>query len=217
MKRNTALGATIAGKIVRTFQLIAVLGSALILMGCATTGADPTKVPVTTTAKVMGLTSEDFIGMGSKIARGILAVKQIELADPAHPPKVLFKPLTNSTRQTRLDVRNIVNNIEVELQSSTAGKVAIVDRSMMKELEEERDRKREGAVTSSSNPDLQEFAGVDFYLTGEITGQTDRDASGTINEYTLCTFRLVAARSGIRIWTGKYDISKIARDDIAHR
>jgi curli biogenesis system outer membrane secretion channel CsgG len=86
----------------------------------------------------------------------------------------------------------------------------------MAALERERDLKQSGQVTSSSDPNVVEFKGADFFLTGEFQGMNTRTSSGT-SDYILYTFKLVDARTSDIIWEEMHEIKKQGLEDAAYR
>ena len=86
----------------------------------------------------------------------------------------------------------------------------------MAALEEERDLKREGAVTSATDPMVQEFQGADYFLTGKLSGLTTRTAAGT-SDYVLYSFQLIDARTTEIVWADQAEIKKQGLEDAAYR
>jgi hypothetical protein len=71
-------------------------------------------------------------------------------------------------------------------------------------------------VTASSDPNVVEFKGADFLLTGRLEGLTTKTAAGT-SDYLLYTFQLVDARTSDIIWEDKAEIKKQGLEDAAYR
>jgi len=80
----------------------------------------------------------------------------------------------------------------------------------------ERDAKRAGTVTSSSDPLAQEFKGADYFLTGKLQSLTTKTKAGT-SDYVLYTFQLIDARTSIIAWAGDHEIKKQGLEDAAYR
>ena len=91
-----------------------------------------------------------------------------------------------------------------------------VDREMMKTLERERDLKRSGQVTASSDPNVVEFRGADYFLTGKLQGLTTKSSQGT-SDYILYSFRLTDARTSEIVWESSSEIKKQGLEDAAYR
>ncbi|HMJ91685.1 MAG TPA: hypothetical protein VK530_17820, partial [Candidatus Acidoferrum sp.] len=83
-------------------------------------------------------------------------------------------------------------------------------------LEREREMKRTGQVTSSSDARVQEFKGADFFLTGKLSGLSTASA-GAVSDYILYSFQLIDARTGAIVWGDSDEIKKQGRVDAVYR
>ena len=91
-----------------------------------------------------------------------------------------------------------------KLVSNAAGKVAMLDRALVEEIQAERDAKRAGNVDAQG---FKAMAGADFFLTGEVRGlsaSTDEAQS----DYVVIRFQLTDAESGIVTWSSSYEMKK---------
>jgi penicillin-binding protein activator len=86
----------------------------------------------------------------------------------------------------------------------------------MAELEKERSLKQSGQVTSSTDPNVNQFKGADFMLTGELSGLTTRMSTGT-SDFILCTFQLLDPNTSDIIWESPYQFKKQGLEDAAYR
>ena len=132
-----------------------------------------------------------------------------------HPPVVVLDPVVNETRFP-LNKDMFLTRIRVLLNSKSFGKVQFLARHRMAALEKERDLKRSGQVTSSSDPNVVEFKGADFFLTGKLQSLTTRNSRG-ISDYVLYSFQLVDARSSAIVWEDFAEIKKQGLEDAAYR
>ena len=196
--------------------LIAVLAS-----GCASSGVkNPSGVPVTHMnadeqgfVAGTGVESQDLVHVADKMARSILSIPQI--ANASTPPTVVLQPVENQTRfPINKDI--FLTRIRAQLNSQARGKVVFLARSQMEALEKERNLKREGAVTASSDPNLQEFKGADYFLTGSLQGLSTRTAAGT-SDYILYDFHLIDVRTSGIVWEDSAEIKKQGLEDAAYR
>ena len=80
----------------------------------------------------------------------------------------------------------------------------------------ERELKRSGQLTSSSDPNVQELKGADFFLTGKLSGLTTKTKAG-VSDYILYTFQLVDARTSDILWEDSAEIKKQGVEDAAYR
>jgi hypothetical protein len=147
------------------------------------------------------------------MARSILGIPQI--ANATTPPVVVLDPVENQTRfPINKDI--FLTRIRVELNTQAKGKVVFLARDRMAALEHERQMKRDGAVTSSSDPTVQEFKGGDFFLTGTLQGLSTRTKAGT-SDYILYAFQLIDSRTSAIVWEDSSEIKKQGLEDAAYR
>jgi PBP1b-binding outer membrane lipoprotein LpoB len=191
------------------------------IAGCASSGVkNPSGVPVTEMrpdergfVAGTGIESQDLVAVTDKMARSILNIPQIMNAQGV--PRIVLDPVKNETRfPINKDI--FLSRIEGELNSKAAGRVLFLARDRMDALERERALKQSGQVTSSSNPNEQEFKGADFFLTGSLQGLTTRTSSGT-SDYILYQFELIDARTSDIIWQDQSEIKKQGLEDAAYR
>jgi PBP1b-binding outer membrane lipoprotein LpoB len=109
-----------------------------------------------------------------------------------------------------------LTRIQVLLNSKCEKKVQFLARDRMAALEHERDLKRTGQVTSSSDPSVVEFKGGDFFLTGKLQSLTTKNSHG-ISDYILYSFELVDARTSAIVWQDFAEIKKQGLEDASYR
>ena len=202
-------------------KLLLPLTTAALVAGCASSGVkNPSGTGVTQlrpdeqgTVTGTGVESQDLVAVTDKMARSVLGIPQI--ASAAAPPIVVLDPVDNQTRfPINKDI--FLTRIRSELNSKCRGKVMFLARDRMAALEKERNLKREGAVTASSDPHVQEFKGADFFLTGTLQGLSTRTSKGT-SDYVLYAFQLIDARTSAIIWEDNAEIKKQGLEDAAYR
>ena len=205
----------------RSLLLASTLGAPLFFTGCASDGVqNPSGVPVTEMradergfVAGTGVESQDLVAVTDKMVRSILGIP--EIAHATTTPRIVLEPVTNSTRfPINKDI--FLKRIRTALAEKAAGRVRFLDREMMKSLERERDLKRAGQVTASSDPNVVEFRGADYFLTGSLDGLTTRTTAGT-SDYVLYTFRLTDARTSEIVWESSAEIKKQGLEDAAYR
>ncbi len=190
------------------------------MVGCTTGVRNPSGVPVTQInadergfVAGTGIESQDLVAVTDKMARSILSVKEISQA--TIPPRIVLKPVENKTRfPINKDI--FLTRIRSELNSKAQGRVRFLAREQMAALQNERELKQTGQVTSNSNPNVQEFKGADFFLTGTLEGMTTRGTSGT-SDYILYNFQLIDARTSEIVWENSAEIKKQGLEDAAYR
>src|SRR5213593_1413547 len=192
-----------------------------ILTGCASSGVrNPSGIGVTEMradekgfVAGTGVESQDLVAVTDKMARSILDTPQIKSAQ--HLPVVVLDPVVNETRFP-INKDMFLTRIRVQLTSKASNKVQFLARDRMAALEKERDLKRAGQVTSSSDPSVVEFKGADFFLTGKLQSLTTRNSRGT-SDYVLYSFELVDARTSAIVWQDFAEIKKQGLEDAAYR
>lgn len=202
-------------------KLFLPLTTAALVAGCASSGVkNPSGVPVTRMnadeqgfVAGTGVESQDLVAVTDKMSRSILGIPQI--ANAATPPIIVLDPVENKTRfPINKDI--FITRIRTQLNSKSAGKVTFLARDRMAALEKERNLKREGAVTATSDPAKQEFLGANFFLTGSLQGLSTRTSKGT-SDYILYDFHLIDARTSAIVWEDNAEIKKQGLEDAAYR
>ena len=201
------------------------VGAALavsLFSGCETTSGvqNPSGVPVTEMrpdergfVAGTGIESTDLVSVTDKMARSILGIPQIARAQV--PPSIVLDPVVNNTRFP-INKDLFLTRIRSQLNSKATGQVSFLDREMMKTLERERELKRSGQVTASADPNVVEFGGADYFLTGKLDGLTTRTSAGT-SDYVLYSFRLTDARTSRIVWEDVAEVKKQGLEDAAYR
>jgi penicillin-binding protein activator len=204
----------------KTLWLSCAVGAAL-WSGCASSGVkNPSGVPVTEMrpdergfVAGTGVESQDLVAVTDKMARGILSVPQV--ANAPGQPRVVLDPVINETRFP-INKDMFLTRIRLQLNSKSAGKVRFLARERMATLQQERELKQSGQVTSSSDPNVVEFKGADYFLTGKLQGLSTRTSAG-LSDYVLYSFQLIDARTSDIIWEDSAEIKKQGLEDAAYR
>jgi len=195
--------------------------AAILANGCASSGVrNPSGVPVTEMkadergfVAGTGVESQDLVAVTDKMARSILNVRQI--ANAQGTPRIVLDPVVNETRFP-INKTLFLDKIRISLNSKSQSKVSFLARDRMDALEKERRLKQAGQVTSSSDPNVVEFKGADFFLTGKLQGMTTKTAAGT-SDYILYSFQLIDARTSDIVWEDSAEIKKQGLEDAAYR
>jgi penicillin-binding protein activator len=205
-----------------SYLLAGLSASLALLAGCATSAGvhQPAGRPVTEMrpdergfVTGTGIESQDLVNVTDKMARSVLGIPEIARAQAK--PFIVLEPVTNNTRfPINKDI--FLTRIRTQLNSKAAGHVSFLDREMMKTLERERALKQSGQVTASADPNVVEFRGADYFLTGKLDGMTARTSAGT-SDYVLYSFRLTNARTSEIVWEDSAEIKKQGLEDAAYR
>jgi penicillin-binding protein activator len=205
----------------RALNLTVAGASVAWLSGCATSGVkNPSGVPVTEMRADekgfvggTGVESQDLLRVSDKIARGVLSAPAV--ANAQTPPVVVLDPVINETRFP-INKNIFLDRIQSQLISKSGGKVQFMARERLATLEREREAKRAGQFTSSSDARVQEFKGADYFLTGKLSGLSSTSKGG-VSDYILYTFQLIDARTGVIVWAGDDEIKKQGVADAVYR
>lgn len=209
------------GRAVRPPALLAGLAALLLATGCASSGVKNPSGAGVTVLKAdeqgfvagTGVESQDIVAVTDKMARGVLSVPVIKNA--ATPPRIVLLPVENNTRFT-INKDIFLTRIRARLNSQATGRAIFLARDRMQALEDERALKRDGKVTSSSDPNVQEFKGADYFLTGRLDGSSTRNSKG-ISDYVLYSFQLIDPRTSDILWEDMAEIKKQGLEDAAYR
>ncbi len=205
----------------KVFALLSAVTVIAITSGCASSGVrNPSGVPVTEMnadergfVAGTGVESQDLVAVTDKMARSVLSTPEIARAPGT--PYIVLQPVVNDSRfPINKDI--FLTRIRALLNSRAQGKVRFLARDQMAALEKERDLKQAGQVTSATDPNVVEFKGADFFLTGKLQSMTTRTGAGT-SDYVLYSFQLIDARTSAIIWEDFAEIKKQGLDDAAYR
>jgi penicillin-binding protein activator len=200
---------------------LASLALAGLVASCASSGVkNPSGIPVTQMradeqgfVAGTGVESQDLVAVTDQMARSILNTPQIQNAHGV--PRVVLDPVVNNTRfPINKDI--FLDRIRAELNKKAQGKVIFLARERMAALEHERQLKQSGQVTASADPNVLEFKGADFFLTGKLSGMSTHTAAGT-SDYILYSFQLLDARTSDILWEDSHEIKKQGKEDAAYR
>lgn len=157
-----------------------------------------------------GIESTDILTVSRKMALSILEVPEIMRASGT--PRIALLPVKNNTRFI-INKDIFTQKIRIELNKNVSGKVRFLARDRMDDILKERQAKRNDLVTASKEGDL---AGVDFYLTGELTGLS-KAANSNRSDYTLMSFQLIDAETSDIIWEDSYEIKRVGEAGVAYQ
>jgi len=160
-----------------------------------------------------GPESQDFVAITDKMARGILGAP--EVINATKPPILSVMPVVNNTRFA-FNQDMLIRQIENQLISKSQEKVRFVAYDRMAELEQDRNEKIAGNVVSNYDPNIVEYKGADYYLTGVFDGHSTRTSEGT-SDFIVYSFRLINARDRVVIWGDSAEIKKQGLEDAIYR
>ncbi|MFC3053173.1 penicillin-binding protein activator LpoB [Kordiimonas pumila] len=182
--------------------------------GVATTVQDPSRQGA---VSGIGIEGQDIQAMTDQMVRDMLSNPM--LANAANPPQVIIDSgffVNDSTQRMNKDL--ITNRLRVNLNRASLGRMVFVGRNYANMVEQERNLKRDGVVDTGTQGTTAAQAGGDYRLGGTIASADSRDAAtGLMQRYTQITFEMVDLERGVIVWSGMYELSKAAADDIVYR
>lgn len=157
-----------------------------------------------------GIEAIDIRTVARKMAVSILDIP--EIMNALGIPRIALLPVKNSTRFI-INKDIFIKKIRLELNKHATGKVRFLARERIKDIMKEREAKREGLFTASKDADL---LGVDFYLTGELTGLS-KASKGHRSDYILMMFQLIDAETSDIVWEDAYEIKRVGITGVAYQ
>jgi PBP1b-binding outer membrane lipoprotein LpoB len=204
-------------------RLMIVASAALLLSACQTvqnTAGAPTTYqdPASMGAvKGVGIESQDIISMTDQMMRDMLT--EPRLANAATPPNVIVDAeyFVNES-SSRINRNTITDRLRVSLQRASQGRLNFVARHNANMVQAERNLKRQGVVDKGKNPTAQAQKGGDYRLGGRITSLDARDPrTGMTSRYSQIIFEMTDLETAEIVWSGIYEFSKAAADDVIYR
>jgi len=195
-------------------KLSILLAFCLLLSGCASTYSISHSTTVLPDSDDglggTGIEATDVRTVARKMAISILEIP--EIANAIGMPRIALLPVKNSTRFI-INKDIFTQKIRIELNKNTSGKMRFLARDRIEDILKEREAKREELFTTSKEADL---LGVDFYLTGELTGLS-KASGGHRSDYILMSFQLIDAETSDIIWEDSYEIKRVGITGVAYQ
>ncbi len=151
-----------------------------------------------------GIEARDVRTVVDQMAGELLASAPIKGFSGDGAPRVAVLPLENRSRFL-IDQEIFTTLITDQLIQGAQGKLSIVNRDLIKEIVEERERKRSGRVDSST--EFKALAGVEFFLEGEIRSLSASTHKAQ-TDYVVVRFQLTDAESAVVGWSNSYEMKK---------
>jgi PBP1b-binding outer membrane lipoprotein LpoB len=182
--------------------------------GTPTTYNDPGSLGL---VRGVGIESQDIVSMTDQMMRDMLT--EPRLANAAIPPNVIIDAeyLQNES-SSRINKNAITDRLRVNLNRVAQGRMIFVGRQYADMVQNERNIKRAGVTDAATLPAAKAQKGGDYRLGGRITSLDARDPrTGMIQRYNQVVFEMVDLETAQIIWSGIYEMSKAAQDDIIYR
>jgi penicillin-binding protein activator len=165
----------------------------------------------------VGIQGQDILSMTDQMMRDMLA--NATLANRAVPPQVIVDGEYFSNESSQPINRNLIaDRLRIGLTRAAQGHIVFVSRQSAAMVEQERQLKRVGKTDVGTLGLTAGQAGGDFRLRGNIASLDARDVrTGMTQRYNQITFEMVDLERGVIVWSGIYEFSRAAADDVIYR
>jgi PBP1b-binding outer membrane lipoprotein LpoB len=182
---------------------LAALVAAVLLAGCGVKTVQATYVNPDSYGAVegTGIEARDVRAVTSQMATELLSSAAIQKFNGV--PRLAVLPVQNRSRFL-VDQEIFTTLITDMLIQNASGKLAILNRDIVREIQKERDMKRNGQVDSGAQ---KAMAGADFFLDGEIQSLSASNAAAQ-SDFVVIRFQLTDAESGIVVWSNSFQMKK---------
>ncbi len=199
--------------------------AAIAAGGCATThvenphGIAPQSFDSGTRGPVagIGIEGQDIVAMTDQMMRDMLG--NARLAGNAKAPRVIIDAeyFANDGAQP-INRNTITDRLRVNLNRASQGRMSFVGRQYAAMVQHERDLKRQGVTDVGTVGLAKAQAGGDFRLGGRIATVDARNPrTGIVQRYNQVTFEMVDLESSEIVWSGMYEFSRAAADNVIYR
>lgn len=165
----------------------------------------------------VGVEGQDIVSMTDAMMRDMLA-EQI-FADTGKRPRVIIDSQYFVNESSQAINKNIITQrLLVNLNRAARSKMQFINRQNSAMIEQERELKRSGTVDSGTTGLTRAQAGADYRLSGKINSLDSRNVkTGMVQRYTQISFEMTDLESGEIVWSGIYEFSRAAADDVIYR
>lgn len=213
----------------REYSLSAMAASLLLastLAGCQTnptvqnaTGVSSMEVDPSRKGPVagVGVEGQDIIAMTDAMMRDMLAEQIFQ--DTGKRPRVIIDSEYFVNESSQAINKNIITQrLMVNLNRAAKARMQFINRQNTAMIERERQLKRSGTTDIGTTGLTKAQAGADFRLSGKINSLDSRNVkTGMIQRYTQISFEMTDLESGEIVWSGIYEFSRAAADDVVYR
>jgi len=189
----------------KTFLLVNIIITIIILQGCATGGPRTTRVAIDEEQILdSNLKANDLRTTINKMARSLAACRALN-SDDGSQPKITFEGVEDKTIRG-VDSYNLQSGIRKTLLKNSSLNIVFLDRSanVTKRILAENRLKQGGDVTGRAG----KLAGADFLLAGYLFEDRQIGARNRTSYYRL-SFRLTDVSSGAVVWEDDYEVKRI--------
>ncbi len=165
----------------------------------------------------VGVEGQDISSMTDQMMRDMLA--EPIFAETGKRPRVIIDSeyFVNESSQA-MNKNLITQRLMVNLNRAARSKMQFINRQNSAMIQRERDLKRSGTTDAGTTGLTKAQAGADYRLSGKIGSLDSRNTkTGMVQRYTQISFEMTDLESGEIVWSGIYEFSRAAADDVIYR
>ena len=165
----------------------------------------------------VGMEGQDIVAMTDSMMRDMLA-EQI-FADTGKRPRVIIDSQYFVNESSQAINKNIITQrLMVNLNRAARARMQFINRQNSAMVEQERELKRSGTTDMGTTGLTKAQAGADYRLSGKINSLDSRNVkTGMVQRYTQISFEMTDLESAEIVWSGIYEFSRAAADDVIYR
>ena len=165
----------------------------------------------------VGMEGQDIVAMTDTMMRDMLA-EQI-FADTGKRPRVIIDSQYFVNESSQAINKNIITQrLMVNLNRAARTRMQFVNRQNSAMVEQERELKRSGTTDVGTTGLAKAQLGADYRLSGKINSLDSRNTkTGMVQRYTQISFEMTDLETAQIVWSGIYEFSRAAADDVIYR
>jgi hypothetical protein len=165
----------------------------------------------------VGMEGQDIVSMTDSMMRDMLA-EQI-FADTGKRPRVIIDSQYFVNESSQAINKNIITQrLMINLNRAARARMQFINRQNSAMVEQERALKRSGTTDVGTTGLTKAQAGADYRLSGKINSLDSRNTkTGMVQRYTQISFEMTDLENGEIVWSGIYEFSRAAADDVIYR